>query len=182
MTAQLAILGLLVEQPLHGYGIERLIEERGMRNWTPIGFSSIYQMLDQLVQNGWAEVAIEPAPARGKERRVHHITDDGRRHWETQALSALADVDADPGSVLMALSGLPFLDPAAATEGLEQRAYGLDSRLDELHRDLAAACPVPPHVEAMFSFVESRLTGERDWVRSYLADITGSATEQENTP
>ena len=28
------ILGLLAEQPRHGYQIEKLIEDRGMRRWT----------------------------------------------------------------------------------------------------------------------------------------------------
>ncbi len=40
MSAQIAVLGLLVERPLHGYGIAQLIEQRGMRSWTSIGFSS----------------------------------------------------------------------------------------------------------------------------------------------
>ena len=33
------ILGILAEQPRHGYQIEKLIEERGMRKWTDVGFS-----------------------------------------------------------------------------------------------------------------------------------------------
>ncbi|MCY7144283.1 PadR family transcriptional regulator, partial [Streptococcus gordonii] len=36
------ILGLLAEQPRHGYQIEKLIEDREMRRWTEVGFSSIY--------------------------------------------------------------------------------------------------------------------------------------------
>jgi DNA-binding PadR family transcriptional regulator len=43
-----AILGLLCEKPLYGYTIEKIIEERGMRHWTEIGFSSIYYVLKRL--------------------------------------------------------------------------------------------------------------------------------------
>ena len=43
-----AILGLLCESPLYGYTIEKIIEERGMRHWTDIGFSSIYYVLKRL--------------------------------------------------------------------------------------------------------------------------------------
>ena len=39
--AELAVLGLIVEQPRHGYEIEKVIEDRGMREWTEIGFSTI---------------------------------------------------------------------------------------------------------------------------------------------
>ena len=39
--AEFAILSLLGEDDHHGYEIEALIEARGMREWTAIGFSSI---------------------------------------------------------------------------------------------------------------------------------------------
>lgn len=181
MSAQLAVLGLLMEQPLHGYAIEELVDERGMRNWTPIGFSSIYQVLDQLVTSGWAHVRVEPAPGRGKERRVHHVTTEGRHYWEAKALSALADVEGDQGDFLMALSGLPFLDEAAAVEALQRRVGRLGSRLADLDRDLTSVRPVPSHVEAMFAYTSSRLACERDWTRSYLAELTAALpAEEEN--
>ena len=47
-NAEFAILSLIVEQPRHGYEIEQVIEERGMRNWTEVGFSSIYYILNKL--------------------------------------------------------------------------------------------------------------------------------------
>ena len=50
---ELAILGLVAEGPGYGYQIEQVIEERGMRNWTEIGFSSIYYILNKLEKEGW---------------------------------------------------------------------------------------------------------------------------------
>jgi hypothetical protein len=47
-NAELAILGLIVERPRHGYEIEKVIEERGMREWTEVAFSSIYYILRKL--------------------------------------------------------------------------------------------------------------------------------------
>jgi DNA-binding PadR family transcriptional regulator len=171
MSAQLAILGLLVEQPLHGYGVEQLIEQRGMRNWTPIGFSSIYQLLDQLVTAGLAEVRVEPAPGRGKRRRVHHVTAAGRQRWTGETLGALADAGGSVGDFLLALSGLPLLDPDDAATALRRRVEYLESRVDGLERDLAVVRPVPAHVEAMFDFTRTRLIAERDWVRAFLTDL-----------
>ena len=45
-SAEFAILTLIVEQPRHGYEIEQVIEQRGMRQWTEVGFSSIYYLLN----------------------------------------------------------------------------------------------------------------------------------------
>ena len=50
--AELMILGLLAERPRHGYEIEEVIEARGMREWTAIGFSSIYYLLNKLEKGG----------------------------------------------------------------------------------------------------------------------------------
>ena len=36
--AEFAILSLIAEAPRHGYEIEQTIEQRGMRDWTEIGF------------------------------------------------------------------------------------------------------------------------------------------------
>ena len=43
-NAELAILSLIAEQPRHGYQIDQVIQERGMREWTEVGFSSIYYL------------------------------------------------------------------------------------------------------------------------------------------
>ena len=40
--ADLAVLALVAEEPRYGYQIEGIIAKRGMREWTEIGFSSIY--------------------------------------------------------------------------------------------------------------------------------------------
>ena len=41
-NAELVVLSLIAEKPRHGYEIEVVIEARGMREWTEVGFSSIY--------------------------------------------------------------------------------------------------------------------------------------------
>jgi DNA-binding PadR family transcriptional regulator len=51
-NAELAVLSLIAEQPRHGYDIEQIIEARGMRDWTEIGFSSIYYLLNKLEEAG----------------------------------------------------------------------------------------------------------------------------------
>lgn len=168
MSAQLAILGLLMEQPLHGYGIDRLVEQRGMRKWTAIGFSSIYALLDQLVADGLASVSVEPAPARGKERRVHSITDQGRELWQTESLAALADPGRPAGDFLLAFSGVALHPQARVIGALRQRRDDLNDRIADLERDRRAAMPYPDHVEAMFDYTQVLLTAEHDWLDRYL--------------
>ncbi len=53
-----------MESPMHGYQIEQIIEERGMREWTPIGFSSIYYLLDKMKDKGWLASNWRNPPAK----------------------------------------------------------------------------------------------------------------------
>ena len=57
---ELLVLGLVAEMPRHGYELEQLIDRRGMREWTQIGFSSIYFVLGKLERS----VTSSPGPAR----------------------------------------------------------------------------------------------------------------------
>ena len=59
------ILGILAEQPHHGYQIEKLIVDRGMRKWTDVGFSSIYYVLEKLEKKDLAK----SVPAKGKDKK-----------------------------------------------------------------------------------------------------------------
>jgi DNA-binding PadR family transcriptional regulator len=54
-NAELAVLSLVVERPRHGYDVELTIAERGMRDWTDVGFSSIYYLLGKLEKAGLIE-------------------------------------------------------------------------------------------------------------------------------
>ena len=88
-SAEFAILTLLGEGPRHGYEIEKLIEQRGLREWTEIGFSSIYFLLDKLRRSG----LVEPLPGEGgaRSRRPYRLTGEGER---TQARETLLTTPA----------------------------------------------------------------------------------------
>ncbi len=68
-----AVLGLLCEKPQYGYTIEKIIEERGMRHWTDIGFSSIYYVLKRLEHRSLVVSACEHQQDKPA-RKVYTIT------------------------------------------------------------------------------------------------------------
>lgn len=75
-NSELALLSLLAEGPQHGYQLEQVIEGRGLREWTEIGFSSIYYLLNKMQKAGW--VTSEVVPEAGKpSRRVYCLTEEG---------------------------------------------------------------------------------------------------------
>ena len=62
-NAEFTLLSLLKEQPRHAYEIEQVIEERNMRDWTEIGFSSIYRLLSKL-EGSWLAFSTAAATRR----------------------------------------------------------------------------------------------------------------------
>lgn len=168
MSVQLAVLSLLVEGPAHGYAIEKLIEQRGMRRWASVGSSSIYYVLGRLVSGGLAEVDVVAAPGRGPRRKVHSITPKGRAVWEGRAIDAIADAESPAEEFLLAIAGFPLLDPVRAREALERRVGDLDVRIEGLEADRREAAPFPGHIEAMFDLIRSRLATDRSWAKSFL--------------
>jgi len=77
-SAELAVLSLIVEKPRHGYEIEQVIQERGMREWTEVGFSSIYYLLRRMEQRGLIVGGLQQAE-RGPARKVYRPTPAGGR-------------------------------------------------------------------------------------------------------
>ena len=71
---ELTVLGLLAEEPRHGYDLDRVITQRGIRVWTSLGFSSIYYLLDRLAGRGLIEVATQ---STGRRRATYRLTAEG---------------------------------------------------------------------------------------------------------
>ena len=53
-----------------------MIEGRGLREWTEIGFSSIYYLLNKMQKQGWVTSEVVPEEGRPA-RRVYNLTKDG---------------------------------------------------------------------------------------------------------
>ncbi|MFC1936431.1 PadR family transcriptional regulator [Chloroflexota bacterium] len=110
-NAELALLSLIAEQPRHAYQIEQVIEERNIRYWTEIGFSSIYRILNKLEDSGWVAGQMEPPEGRGPARKVYHLTPAGKIVWQQAALHSLAKPERKYSSFLLGLDNLSTLPP-----------------------------------------------------------------------
>ena len=98
-SAELAILTLLEDQPLHGYEIARRIEQQtaGVLHFT---LASLYPLLYRMEKRGWIKGAWENMNS-GRKRRCYRLTAAGlkqlaplRAEWRLffRALHRLAGV------------------------------------------------------------------------------------------
>lgn len=72
--SDVVLLSLLAEQPRHGYDLDRIIEQRGYRQWTSLASSSVYYVLGRLADRGLIE------PVGGTEGRRTVFREIGRAH------------------------------------------------------------------------------------------------------
>lgn len=167
-NAELAVLGLVVERPRHGYDIEQTIAERGMRDWTDVGFSSIYYLLGKLEKAGLVEARNDGSGGRGPARKVFAPTAEGFSAWTEASLAALSSPQAKM-PFLLGLSGLPGLPAVQALEAARECLRALDERLAEVREKRSAAGQVEWFVDEVFDYSEQSLLSGRDWVAGFVA-------------
>ena len=166
--AELTLLGLLVEKPRHGYELEEVIAARGMRDWTEIGFSSIYYLLTRLRDRGL--IAETGEPARGKARKVFAPTPDGYQVCAAAAEEAIATLRPVFPPVLVGLANQPVVPPARLRAALDHRAQALADKIAEI-RAAADRQAVPPFVRAIFDYSLGQLEAEQQWLTRYRGEL-----------
>ncbi|MEV6832232.1 PadR family transcriptional regulator [Amycolatopsis sp. NPDC051102] len=161
--AELTVLGLVVERPRHGYELDEVVSERGMRDWTALGFSSIYYVLGKLRDRGLvAEVAGERAHVKAK--KTFTATEAGRQACAAAAEAAIAELRPMHQPVLVGLANSPVVAPERLAAALAQRAEAVAERLAEVRQAAAAQRHAPPFVRAIFDYSIAQLEAEARWL------------------
>jgi DNA-binding PadR family transcriptional regulator len=170
--AELTILGLIIEQPRHGYELERVIEQRGIRDWTELGFSSIYYVLGRLERREL--VTAEPAPGP-KSRRVFRATPAGLSAAREATLAMLTDARPVFSPFPAALAQRPLVGEADFAAALRQRRDALTARIAAVEAARAAQQPLPPPAAAIFGYTLGQMAAEIAWLDTTLDDSEESS-------
>jgi len=165
--AELAVLSLVVERPRHPYEIEQVIAERGMRDWTDVGFSSIYYLLRKMERAGLVEGRHEEATGKGPARTVYAPTAQGFEDWTEASLAALSTPQFKT-PFLLGLANLAGLPHDRALESVRACQRTLDERLAEVEQKRRAAGEVEWFVDEALDYSEQSLRSGRDWLAGFV--------------
>lgn len=92
-TADLVLLSLLAERPMHGYQANAELVRREVQDWAGISRPQVYYSLEKLSRLGMLREAADKKEAEGPERQVYAVTARGtealadaleREDWMTQ--------------------------------------------------------------------------------------------------
>ncbi len=164
--SELLVLGLVAEMPRHGYELGQIIEEREMREWTQIGFSSIYYVLNRLEQKGLIKADI---PASAKAKKSYGMTPEGRETLIDQTLATLKAVHPTYPSLLLGMIHWSVLTRDQALDALKTRKNALTKELERIESIHFEQQPLPDYVDVIFEFSIGQLKAEADWLDKTLA-------------
>jgi DNA-binding PadR family transcriptional regulator len=173
-NAELAILSLLAEQPRHGYEIEQVIEERGMREWTEVGFSSIYYLLKKLERKGLVEGQLEEAK-RGLARKAYRLTPAGEEALRAGVLDALSIPRRCYPPLQLGLANLPGISRTEALDALREYRDALSTRLEHVRARWESRWSLPDHVDAMFDYSVTMIEAESKWIERAIEQMETNA-------
>jgi DNA-binding PadR family transcriptional regulator len=168
-SAEFAILSLLAEGPRHGYELEALIEARGYREWTDIGFSSIYFVLGKLAQMGLAQAL--PGAGGGKARKPYVLTREGREQLVRQAETMIAVPAAVKPPVLLGMAVWPLLSEGVGREALQAREAALGAETARLRMARDAQSGLPDFARALFDYSLAMIEADLEWTRKARMEL-----------
>jgi DNA-binding PadR family transcriptional regulator len=164
-VTRILILWLLVESPLHGYAVRRILAERGLAFWFPVDYGSIYAVLGALERQGYAQALETEREGARPERTRYAITPRGRRHLEELLREAWRHISTAADPVQAALLARDELEGAEVTRLLEQRVGDLEARLAALHA-MARSAPDPAMVTRQLVLTQAELAWAREQLQS----------------
>ncbi|HMO96336.1 MAG TPA: PadR family transcriptional regulator [Tepidiformaceae bacterium] len=166
LPGEYAILGLLLEGPMHGYEMARHFEGHELTTACPIEQSSLYTYLRnvegrELVR--WEETRVGARPPR----KMYSLTDAGERSvraWLDSPVMRLREVRLD---FLLKLYFLHRLDPDAERELLQVQ---IDVCRDYLGT-LESQPDSTPFLRLVHGSKRSAALATLNWLRSYADDL-----------
>ncbi|MGT2925270.1 PadR family transcriptional regulator [Streptococcus caviae] len=168
LTEQL-ILGILLEGPQHGYHIEQIIKERGMRKWTDVGFSSIYYVLDKLEKKGLAAAT----SSKGKEKKEYQITKEGLEILKRTTQELISECKPANAHLMTGLATAYLLDGNELRAAFSKRKEKLETELADMQNKKENGQHETPIAQQLFSLGETLLKAELDWLKQEVKKLEG---------
>ncbi|MBI3648347.1 MAG: helix-turn-helix transcriptional regulator [Actinobacteria bacterium] len=166
---EVLVLGLLAEEPLHGYDVLERIRARSIGLWAAVGRASVYQALHRLERDGFVSGRAQEG-GRGPDRRVFKITRTGRARLRGSIGELAGELDPFETGAGLAL-GFAHLLPAGERKAVvEARERALEALLEALRAGRAGLAGPPGEPGeassgAMLDRQRALVEAELAWIR-----------------
>lgn len=177
--AEVAVLSLLSEGETHGYALNEAIEYRGFRNWTDIGFSSIYAILNRLEKAKLIASKLDPSE-KGPARKRYRLT---RKGWSTLRKTIklyISEPDRPRSRVDLGAAYIGLLPRDEAIRCLEQYHAKMHERIMQIMKTREQQRPLPFGAEIIFEHGLMKGRAELKWIEQVLQKLRNHPEENTN--
>jgi len=133
----LVVLGLLKEQPMHGYQIKHQIELRKLDHWAQVSLASIYYTLNRMEDKGYISAHHEKV-GKMPERIVYRLTPKGEKRLSRLVEKALTSDRIPDDDFSVGVAFMYGLEKKKVEACLEKKIEILKKHADHLRNEQAA--------------------------------------------
>ncbi|OIJ24254.1 PadR family transcriptional regulator [Nocardioides luteus] len=167
----LAVLGTVVQRPMHRYEIASLMRARGKGDDVDIKWSSLYTVVANLEKHGLLEVAGTDRQGARPERTIYRITEAGRRELVEWTRELLTTPVSEQSGFVAGLSMMAALTPDQVADALRDRLTALEQMVRELRAAYEEA-EIPRLFLVETEYAIAMREAEAAWVRTLQAELT----------
>ena len=170
-NAETALLGLLCEEPMHPWQIEKMVRHRDMRQWTDLSQATIYSQLRSLKRAKLVECRQEVGG--GRLRKVYSVTRAGRAVLRGKVRELLSEPEPMKWRVDLGTYNLDLLSGRETSACLKTYRGKLEEGI-VCYRKLAAymeGCGCSKSRCAVARRPIFLLEGEIRWVDDFIAQL-----------
>lgn len=172
----MAVLGLLMESPLHPHAMAATLRERGMDRVFKVTTGSLYDVVRALVREGWIEARETVRVGARPERTIYGLTPVGQEEFTRWVDRLVREPQPEFPKFLSAVSYLGALGPEGAEAALRERADRLRASLEEMraaHQEALGQVPRLFVVEAEYAIRMAE--SELEWVEEIAGEVLSGA-------
>jgi DNA-binding PadR family transcriptional regulator len=172
----LAVLGCLMERPMHPYEISTTLRSRGKEQSIKLNYGSLYSVVESLQKHLLVEAQAPTREGRRPERTVYSITEAGRAEFEDWMAELLSTPVREFTSLEAGLSLMPGVDPDEVVRLLEMRTERLriEVRALEASHSVADDMQLPELFLVESRYRHAMLAAELEFVTDLVKSIHGS--------
>ena len=177
-----AILGLLCERPMYAYEIEKIIEERNMRHWTEISFSTLYYELKKLQQKKLV-TAKTKISKNNVAQKVYTINDEGKKTMKDKVKELLSQVEKIIWQVDLGMANICLIEQKDTIESFTKYITSIDTYI-KMYQELLDFLKKNNYPDSDLALAERpimHLKIEKKWAKEYVEGVkNGTKTNWNN--
>jgi DNA-binding PadR family transcriptional regulator len=167
-----ALLGLLCERPMYAYEIEKIIEERNMRHWTEISFSTLYYELKKLQQKKLV-TAKTKISKNNVAQKVYTINEEGKKVMKSKVKELLSNVEKIIWQVDLGMANICLLNQKETIESFTKYITSIDNYI-KMYQELLVFLKKNNYPDSDLALSERpimHLRVEKKWAKEYLEGV-----------